>query len=288
VIIKRKNMKTINTKNKLSIIVGCLVAILCVSNVQALIVIQADYHLGESGLSIDSSVNGRNFTSVAVTATTGTLNPISAINPNGNSYTTSTTYYAGNSFIRDIGYQLPNNNFGVELYARTAVLSSGFGSLFSNAGGNNGRGFELYYDGGNFLGNGAGFGGALAGVAFVGNPYNPASISEWVHLALVRDNGTTTFYVNGIQNGLTTTSAPIAVNIGDVIDLGSRNGTGAFFDGAIDEVRLFTFTSGQFSTSDLLFNTVPEPTTTSALFLSILLLTIFACIKRSKVVKRGS
>jgi len=72
----------------------------------------------------------------------------------------------------------------------------------------------------------------------------------WTHLALVRNSGITTLYVNGVACG-TNSAAPNAPN--GLFALGSSPTalSGEFFDGLIDEVQVFTFTNGAFSTNDL-------------------------------------
>jgi len=68
---------------------------------------------------------------------------------------------------------------------------------------------------------------------------------------MVRDNGLATFYVNGVDSG------------GSILNPGSADSSrwrppGQFsqyrFAGLLDEVRVFTFAPGTFSTSDLLLN----------------------------------
>lgn len=82
------------------------------------------------------------------------------------------------------------------------------------------------------------------------------TLSGWTHLALVRDNGIATFYVNGVSAG-TSANTPVTPTGGFTID--AYTSTGSDFDGLIDEVRLFTFSPDQFSTSDLLLNAPFRP-----------------------------
>jgi hypothetical protein len=258
--------------NKIGIVGVVALALSAIGGINAAVIVEANYHLGENGLAVDSSVNGRDFTAIG-TGNTGTLNPISSINPAGNGYTASTTYFVGNgssTYLAANGYNLPLNNFGVEVYVRTASLT-GLGSIINSAGGNTGTGFEIVYDGSNALGGGVGYGASFSGVAYVGGNYQPLTTSEWVHLALVRDNGVSTFYVNGVATGSTTSATPNAPTA--AMNLGVRSGGSLVFNGAIDEVRLFTFSAGQFSTSDLLFNTVPEP---SGMVLLLIVLPVLA------------
>lgn len=99
--------------------------------------------------------------------------------------------------------------------------------------------------------------------------FGAASVTtDWVHLALVRDNTTATFYVNGMANASSTVTPTTP--------------TGSFLIGStgrvsgIDEVRFSTFSAGAFQTSDLLYQSVPEPSFYAHLLIAILLL----CFRR--------
>ncbi len=91
-----------------------------------------------------------------------------------------------------------------------------------------------------------------------------SATTEWVHLAIVRDISTATFYVNGVANA-TSAIAPTTP-------------TGSFLIGStgkvagIDEVRFSVFSAGQFQTSDLLYQSIPEPSTYMQFFIGALLL----------------
>lgn len=73
--------------------------------------------------------------------------------------------------------------------------------------------------------------------------------NRWIHVAVVNDNGVTTFYTNGVASGSSTNgvTAPSGVPY-----IGSGTDTGSPFDGYLDEIRYSTFAPGQFQTSDLL------------------------------------
>jgi hypothetical protein len=75
--------------------------------------------------------------------------------------------------------------------------------------------------------------------------------TEWTHLAFVRDNGVGTLYVNGVA-AATTTATPNAP-AGNFLVGGNPLVATEWFDGLIDEVRLFTFNPGAFLVSDLNF-----------------------------------
>ena len=70
-----------------------------------------------------------------------------------------------------------------------------------------------------------------------------------MHVAIVNDGGTNTFYVNGAQHG-----APQPTNTIPNFNIfaGCGEGTGGSFHGYLDELRLSTFAPGAFQVSDLL------------------------------------
>ncbi len=82
------------------------------------------------------------------------------------------------------------------------------------------------------------------------------SANTWTHLALIRDNGTTTFYINRVAQTPTYAGAPSH----DLGFLSTEPGAPTYFDGDMDEARVVTFTPGE-STSNVLdaLQGVPEP-----------------------------
>jgi len=73
--------------------------------------------------------------------------------------------------------------------------------------------------------------------------------TSWMHVAVVNDSGTNTFYVNGVASGASTITNTIP---NGNIFAGGSPGTTPTFRGYLDELRISTFAPGQFSTSDLL------------------------------------
>lgn len=134
------------------------------------------------------------------------------------------------------------DNFGLELWVRPESLPEGF-ALVAYNGDTRSNGWGFYQYGAMF---GIAFGG---GVGLVGNA--PATVGTWVHLAMVRDRGVTTFYVDGVA-GESSNVVPETPAGGFAIASHPQDPAGEFFNGAIDEVRLFTFDAGQFSVDDLL------------------------------------
>ena len=146
------------------------------------------------------------------------------------------------------------DNFGVEAWVRPNTTNASGSFIVQN--GINGLGaWDIRHNNGTYF-------GVLAptnGASSVGDGTAIASPGVWAHVAMVRNNGTNRFYFNGAPNGPATTNAPgpplghftIGANFGTNA-LGLLNNS--FFNGIIDEVRVFTFAPGQFSTNDLLFN----------------------------------
>jgi hypothetical protein len=61
------------------------------------------------------------------------------------------------------------------------------------------------------------------------------SIDEWYQIVMLRDSGTTRFFVNGILTSDSTTTTPL---VPTAFRIGSNTGV-RFFDGAIDDVRIY-------------------------------------------------
>ena len=81
-----------------------------------------------------------------------------------------------------------------------------------------------------------------------------AALEQWVHLALVADNGAVKLFVNGemvaehIEAG-----SPVPPGDPQRIHIGVNSGGGVHWNGLLDEIRVFTF-SGPFDPVDLLVN----------------------------------
>lgn len=212
--------------------------------------VQAWYQLGDNGQGTnnrpsDSSSNGRNFTGNVNSAT---------ISPNGGGYSND-AFYTFNGVDQGyfgVGYDAPENNVGIEVWVRTSDLAQTNHHVFGT--GSNVNGLNIGYD----ASGSAGWFGAVAGKTFVGTVGSSNYTSgEWIHLALVRDYGVTTFYVNGVASGTSTvnpfnaTQPHLAINAGGAV--------GGYFGGDIAEARIFTFDPGQFNVSHLLYpGTVPS------------------------------
>jgi len=131
------------------------------------------------------------------------------------------------------------DNFGVEAWVNPAS-TSGFQSIFYN-GNTGGSGWGLYVADNQFA-------GLFGGVSFIFGSvtFTPGT---WNHVALVESGGTATLYVNGAVSG---TIANSPRSPAGRLTVGANQDGTENFPGLIDEVRVFTFAAGQFSTNDLL------------------------------------
>jgi hypothetical protein len=148
------------------------------------------------------------------------------------------------------------DNFGIEAWVKSDGTTAGNGGIFYN-GNTSTSGWGLYRLGASY---GMLYGGNIAA--------NVAPISTtWTELALVRNNGTTTVYVNGVGS-YTTTIGPnppvggVAIGGNPLGSLSPPVAPPEFFGGKIDEVRIFSFAPGQFSANDL---NLPPPLPTPML-----------------------
>jgi hypothetical protein len=87
--------------------------------------------------------------------------------------------------------------------------------------------------------------------------FGPAVLMDtnsWIHLALINKDGTLGFYTNGVL--VATNDTGINYPAAGAMYIGT-DGDNQAIDGFIDEERLFTFASGQFSTNDLMLRPLP-------------------------------
>lgn len=235
----------------LRLLAACLTVGLAPTS-HAAITLFAEYHLGEIGslgatnLPIDSSGNMRNFINEISGATTTVVSG-GAIAPGSTAYLSTAGpgnegWYSGGLFS---GLATDNVAFGV--YAKASSLGDQ-GDIFT-LGGSSGS-FKLHLAGN-------GWAASAHNVAWIG-PANGVTGSfaadTWVHLALIRSEGTSTFYIDGAAQG---TFAGVPVNDGPHMSVAP--GGAVYFDGGIDEARVVTFTSGESTANVLSALQVPEP-----------------------------
>jgi hypothetical protein len=62
---------------------------------------------------------------------------------------------------------------------------------------------------------------------------------KWIHVAAVRESGTTKFYVNGVQTPNTNTTTPYPVN--NNFEVGKEPGQARYFNGKVDEPKVYNY-----------------------------------------------
>lgn len=217
---------------------------LTASPLHAAITVVAEFRLGEAGSMapttlnpLDSATSGspsgnQHFTndingSSASTSSAGVFAPGSSVYLDTTSGGNEGWFDASNSLASGA---LASDNFAFGIYARASSLGGTQGDIFT-LGGSAGS-FKLSLENN-------GWGASSHFVSWIG-PSDGVSGSfipdAWVHLALVRNSGTTTFYIDGVAQG-TYSGAPIH----DAMHLSVSPGGAVYFDGHLDEARIVTF-----------------------------------------------
>jgi hypothetical protein len=241
----------------------------------AAVTTQGWWHLGEGTTVLtDASGNSRNFLSAYSTAPASGGNFGALLTQNGVGGPLDGTGFTSVQCIRlgvgvggkrqsamwGTGYNPPPTNFGIEIWASPQdYLETG---RIGIAGGSGGWLLSSGQFGGvaiRVVDNGDGTSSIEGGV--INGNYNNmikigdaalADTNKWTHFAIVNENGTNTFYVNGVASGAA--SDTNTASAGDMY-CGTPDDNQAF-DGFLDEARVFTFAPGQFSTNDLLLRPV--------------------------------
>ena len=222
------------------------------------ITIQSYWSLGESGIGSDSSsVNDgevNNFNQVSTSTSVLTASPSGV---NGSS---AYTHIVGGTMegiwmfgAGSNNQTIPADNWGVQFMVRsTATISSGFRAVFGMAEGVSGGlvieaanvGGTVYWDV-NKQG--------VANYIVPRNATTTVTVNKWTALALVKNGGTTSFYVDGVLAG----SNSAAINTSGLLAFGLQQNVGTNgIAGDFDEASFFTFSSGAFNASTDL---IPEP-----------------------------
>jgi hypothetical protein len=236
-------------------------SIISLASSQAAVTLYAEYHLGESGSlgtnnnPQDSSGNGKNFGSeisgsTTNVSTTGVFAPGSThyldTSGSGNQGWYSTDLYS-------TGTTLPLDDFALGIFTRASENSAATrGDIFTTGGGFPNGAFKLSLSDN-------GWAASSHNIAWIGAANGISgsfTANEWVHLALIRSGGVTTFYIDGVAQSGTITSAPTHNSPHLSVDPGGTN----YFDGHLDEARIVTFTTGE-STTNILnaLTAIPEP-----------------------------
>lgn len=214
----------------------------------ATIVSFADYPLGEAGSlggsnkPQDISGQGRNFGddinggSAVVGSTSFHPDAIGSTAYIDTSNSGNEGWYSGGLFN-----SLPTNNFAFGVFARAASLSGTNGDVFTT--GDSSGSFKVSLEGN-------GWAASCHNVDWIGNGGGTVGSFQpdtWVHLAVIRSAGVTTFYIDGVAQGSTYAGTPVH----NSPHMSVQPGGGAYFDGQIDEARVVTFSAGE-STANIL------------------------------------
>jgi len=184
----------------------------------------------------------------------------------------------------DSRYQAPVvgglvDNFGMEAYIQPMTTSDA--RPFYNGG--DGTPLDPLTDGFGLTISGGQYVGLLGGVASIPTGV-PAIPGKAVEMALVRDSGVFTVYINDIAKG-SLPAASIPVLATDMLSIGNFNATPVGFAGVVDEARVFTFAPGAFNAAtDLGGAAVPEPATLT--LLSTALFVFGAALARRRTLDR--
>lgn len=234
-----KNPKMIPTH----LLQRALAAAAIVSGAHATVNVQAYWKMDDTTVGIlpTDSVNDWDFT--GRWSATGTTPATASPAPGSTAYTT----FAAAGFWEPKnpgGTAIPvvADNYGFEMWFRVPAPSLGNTATLITLGNVDGSPCLVLNDGG------TGLHASLRNQSYVGDA-KPVSAGVWHHTAWVTTDGTTHIYLDGQEVASTT-------NVGTpspVIHLGINPGGGRLFTGDIDEVRYFTFASGQFTAKDLLY-----------------------------------
>lgn len=220
----------------------------------------AEYRLGETGslgnaggntaaAPLDTSGNNRNVTNsnggnAVTTVTTDAFAPSSTAYVDLSDASNNGWYSATPIFDT-----LPQDNFALGVYARAADLSAA-GTIFGTGGTG---GFHLGLSSAGWsawVSNGSG--GATSWIGNTNGTTGSFSANTWVHLAVIRRDGVSTFYINQAVQGATSSVAPTHGTVHIGVNPGGNNA----FDGFIDEARVLTFDAG--STNEQVLNALQQ------------------------------
>lgn len=194
---------------------------------------------GDTAGNFDSSGNGHTLsTNGGPTEATASPAPTAA----GSTVYASAPGAAG-YFGFDTSANMTANDWGVSLWVRPNASQSK-NILVVNGGSPQAGDLKIGQIGGVW-------GPSYHGVAWIGatgGTGQTAAIGEWTHLAIVDEGGTSTFYINGIaQAGTPATAAGVwGTGMHLAVDPGGAGG----WSGDLDEVRMFTFGTGEFERTE--------------------------------------
>lgn len=136
----------------------------------------------------------------------------------------------------------PFVNFGFELWVRPKALPQDYSLIFYTG--------DTRTDGWGIYQHGASMGVSYGGLGRFGDA--AVTVGQWTHLAVVVTGQGSTFYVDGVTNDVYRSLPPNPPSGGVAIGAHPQLPLGEFFNGSIDEVRVFRFDEDQFQPTDFL------------------------------------
>lgn len=169
----------------------------------------------------DSTINGNNGTLINIpTAIAGQIDGAASFNGSSQSIDSSNP-------------TIVQNNWTLEAWMNPGNLSQE-GMAVCNCG-SSGYGFGVGNGAG---GTGAKFTALFQNIAFIDTGYTFASANVWYDVVMVRNAGTTSFYVNGVQTANTSASTPGTPNTNFQEGDDNNSGFHNYFNGKVDEARV--------------------------------------------------
>lgn len=232
------------------------------------IIAQTTIHLYRGGEGVGGAVNGGNVGGIM--DDTGSIPLLLGLwfDPGPGSTYTNNTWGGSSALAYDLSGNLTfvgnrdpgltnTASFAMELWFKPTSISGTQALLFNGYTAQAGLGLYLYNGELQALAGGLAFHSTLAA----------PTAGAWNHAALVYDNGSLRMFLNGAQ----VLGAAITFNdptLGS-LSLGGNGFVGDRFTGSLDDIRIFTFATGTFTSSMLnnpAFAAIPEPSTYAIIF----------------------
>jgi hypothetical protein len=101
---------------------------------------------------------------------------------------------------------------------------------------NSGNGYSIVIDDGSSISSGNKISAGIDGAGWCGGSTALPATNQWYHVVVVRDNGISKVFINGVQTSMACGTTPITPS--GTVRIGAHNG-GRYFNGAIDEIKIY-------------------------------------------------
>lgn len=180
---------------------------------------------GSGAAAADASGNGR-----SGTLTNGPLwNPANTA-PTGSSNPYALSFNGSNQYVIGARALSVTDDWTLSAWARPATINQWTAFIVFNGDDRSGYGFAIS--------NGNELWGLFPGSSWLNALYNFPAANQWYHVAMVRSNGTTRFYVNGNLTPSASQATPLPPGTSFAV---ARHPAGSsFFSGAVDDVQAWS------------------------------------------------